>query len=71
VGTPPLLPINPNTNININGKAKPNNTAEGLLNWASRLAFDMANMAFNWLYGFMKENKFGVKLLVKKNVKKI
>jgi hypothetical protein len=48
----PPPPINPNTRINISGKAKPKITAEGLLKIARRLALVIASIAVTWLYFF-------------------
>jgi hypothetical protein len=50
--TPPP-PIKPKTRIKINGNAKPNITAEGLLNIALRLPFVIASIAVVWLYDFI------------------
>ena len=49
--TLPLLPINPNTRIKMSGKTKLNITADGLLKTPVRLAFVIAIIALNWLYG--------------------
>ena len=47
---PPLLPMNPNTMIKMNGKTKLKTIADGLLSIDLRLALVMANIALNWLY---------------------
>src|SRR5688572_4069645 len=46
----PPPPINPNTNMNIKGKAKLKTTAEGLRKTALKLALVIASIACSWLY---------------------